>query len=268
MILFYLLGGLYILLVNFPLLPAAFALIFDSAFNGTSAVGGFAGAAVAQAIKVGMSRAVFSNEAGWGSSPMIHASAKTDHPVRQGLLGVFEVFVDTFIICSITSLVIIVTGAWSSGLDGASLTLSAFETELGMIGRVILVVGILLFGLTTSSGIYAQIEVILRYLLGEGKYKERVLTFYKWTYPIPGFLLVLIAVSLGMPGTAVWLLADMTTALPIFANILALLILAPKFISLLKDFNARHLGIGTVDPNFKVFYDDKKDEPSKVEKVK
>ncbi|QKY71698.1 sodium:alanine symporter family protein [Lentibacillus sp. CBA3610] len=257
MIVFYILGGLYILAININVLPDAFALIVNSAFNGTSAAGGFAGAAVAVAIKTGMSRAVFTNEAGWGSSAMIHATAKTDHPIRQGMLGAFEVFVDTFVICSITSLVIIVTGAWTTGLDGAELTLAAFETGVGTVGRMIIAVGVLLFGLTTSSGIYAQIEVILRYVLGESKWKKRILTVYKWTYPIPGFILVLIAVSIGMPGTMVWLFADMTTALPIFANVITILILSPKFFALLKDFKARHLQKGEVDPDFKVFYDNK-----------
>ncbi len=261
---FYILGGIFIILKNISQLPGTLGLIFGSAFNGTAALGGFAGAAFAQVIKVGMSRAVFSNEAGWGSSPMIHASAKTDHPVRQGLLGIFEVFIDTIVICSITSLVIVITGEWSSGVSGAALTLSAFEQGLGSVGRIILTVGILLFGVTTSSGLYAQIEVLLRYILGSGnKSKDRILTFYKWTYPIPGLALVIIAVVNELPGVSVWLFADMSTALPIFANIVALLILSPKFLSLLKDYKARHMGIGEVDPNFKVFYDEEKETTAK-----
>lgn len=260
---FYILGGIFIILKNVSELPGTLGLIFGSAFNGTAALGGFAGAAFAQVIKVGMSRAVFSNEAGWGSSPMIHASAKTDHPVRQGLLGIFEVFIDTIVICSITSLVIVITGEWSSGVSGAALTLSAFEHGLGSLGRIILTIGILLFGVTTSSGLYAQIEVLLRYVLGDNsKSKDKILTIYKWAYPIPGLALVIIAVVNELPGVSVWLFADMSTALPIFANILALLILSPKFLSLLKDYKARHMGIGKIDPNFKVFYDEEKETVS------
>jgi len=260
MCVFYILGGIFIILKNFSQLPGTLGLIFSSAFSGTAALGGFAGAAFAQVIKVGMSRAVFSNEAGWGSSPMIHASAKTDHPVRQGLLGIFEVFIDTIVICSITSLAIVITGEWSSGASGAALTLSAFEHGLGTVGRIILTIGILLFGVTTSSGLYAQIEVLLRYVLGDkNKSKDKILTFYKWTYPIPGLALVIFAVVKELPGVSVWLFADMSTALPIFANILAILILSPKFFSLLKDYKARHMGIGEIDPDFKVFYDEQKD---------
>ncbi len=172
MCIFYLIGGLYVILVNIDKLPAAFALIFKSAFTGTAALGGFMGAAVTQAIKVGLARSVFSNEAGWGSAPMIHATAKVDHPVKQGLMGIFEVFVDTFIICSITCLLIIVTGQWSSGLDGATLTLAAFETGMGRFGRIVLAVGVFIFGLTTSSGVYAQIEVVVRYLIGNTPQKK------------------------------------------------------------------------------------------------
>jgi len=254
---FYILAGLFIIFKNVSLVPEVFGLIFKGAFSGTAAVGGFTGAAFIQIIKIGMSRAVYSNEAGWGSSPMIHASAKTNHPCKQGITGIFEVFIDTIVICSITSFVIIITGEWSSGLAGAELTLSAFETGVGFVGRVILAGGILLFGITTSSGLYAQIEVLVRYLIGEGKNTEKkILSIYKWTYPLPALILVIIAVVSGMPGTTVWLFADMATALPIFANLLALLFLSGKFFELLRDYKARYMGIGEVDPEFKVFYED------------
>ena len=255
MCLFYLIGGVIIIMKNISELPECFRLIFEGAFSGTAATGGFAGAAMSVAIKTGMARSVFSNEAGWGTAPMIHASAKVDHPVKQGMLGIFEVFVDTFIICTLTCLIIMVTGEWSSGLDGANLTLSAFESGLGSIGRYILAIGVFLFGITTSSGLYAQIEVVLRYVVGESKIKKYALAFYKWTYPLPSLILVIIAVYFEFSGTTVWLISDAGVALPIFINIVALLILAPKFTALLKDYNARFLGKGKVDENFKVFYD-------------
>ncbi|MEG1602599.1 MAG: amino acid carrier protein [Cloacibacillus sp.] len=258
MCIFYLAGGIFILLRNVAEIPAAFSLIFKNAFTGTAALGGFMGAAVTQAIKVGLARSVFSNEAGWGSAPMIHASAKVDHPVKQGLMGIFEVFVDTFVICSITCLIIIVTGQWSSGLDGATLTLAAFETGMGRFGRVILAAGVFIFGITTSSGLYAQIEVVLRYLIGDFPRKDALLYFYKWTYPLPSLALVYIAVYFEFPGTTVWLFSDASTALPIFANVIALSILTPKFIILLNDYKAKYLGVGTADPQFEVLYDSEK----------
>lgn len=258
MVLFYLGGGLFIILKNFTEIPHAFALIFGNAFTGTAAAGGFAGAAFSQAVKVGMSRSVFSNEAGWGTSPMIHASARVDHPVKQSMLGVFEVFVDTILVCSITALVIITTGQWSSGLDGATLTLSAFEVGMGTPARIIVSFGVFLFGLTTSSGLYAQMEVIVRFIVGDNKKKDLLLNLYKWLYPLPSLGLVVIAVYFGLPGQAVWLFSDASTAFPIFANMLALIMLFPVFLDLLKDYKARHMGIGKVDPDFKLFYEDKK----------
>lgn len=264
MCIFYIVAGILITLMNVAKLPEVFALIFSSAFNGTAAVGGFMGAAVSLAIKTGMARSVFSNEAGWGSAPMIHATAKVDHPIKQGMMGIFEVFVDTVVVCSITCLVILVTGVWNSGLDGATLTLAAFEAGVGSWGRIILAIGVFLFGLTTSSGVYAQIEVVVRYLVGESKLKDKILTFYKWTYPIPSLGMVLIAVYLGYPGATLWLFSDASTALPIFANVIALLILLPRFLALIKDYMARYEKVGTVDPSFPIFYE--KDEDAEVKK--
>lgn len=256
MCLFYLAGGIIIICKNITALPECFELIFKGAFSEMAATGGFAGAAMSVAIKTGMARSVFSNEAGWGTAPMIHASAKVDHPVKQGMLGIFEVFVDTFVICTLTCLIIMVTGQWNSGLDGANLTLSAFEIGLGSFGRIALAIGVFLFGITTSSGLYAQIEVVLRYVVGESRIKDFALKFYKWTYPLPSLLLVMIAVFNEFSGSTVWLISDAGVALPIFINILALFILTPKFTALLKDYNARYLNKGLVDKNFRVFYDE------------
>lgn len=255
MSIFYIIGSLVVIFLNIENLIPSIKMIFSSAFTYTAAAGGFAGAGVKLALSSGMSRSVFSNEAGWGSAPMIHASSKVNHPMKQGLLGIFEVFFDTFVICSLTGLVIIISGQWMSGLDGATLTLAAFETGMGTFGRIVLAVGVFFFGLTTSSGVYTQIEVVLRYLIGDSPWKERLLVIYKWFYPIPSLLLVFIASKYGLPGTTVWLISDASTAFPIFANFLAMLWLMPKFIKLLSDYKARYMGIGEVDPEFQVFYE-------------
>ena len=261
MCIFYIAGGLFIVAINFADFPAMMSLIMDGAFNGTAATGGFVGAGVSLAIKSGMARSVFSTEAGWGASAMIHATAKVDHPVKQGMFGIFEVFV-TFIVCTITSMVILITGVWNSGLDGATLTLAGFETGVGSMGRIILVVGVFLFGLTTSSGLYAQSEVVVRYLLGDSKWKNKILTFYKWTYPLPSLAMVVIAVYMGYPGATLWLFSDASTALPILANVIALLILLPRFLALIKDYMARYQGVGKIDPDFRIFYE--KDQDAEV----
>ncbi len=256
MCLIYLVGGIVVLLTNISELPRTFALIFEYALNPTAALGGFAGFSVMQALKIGMARSVFSNEAGWGTAPMIHASAKVNHPVKQGMMGIFEVFIDTFVICTITGLVVINSGLWNSGLDGATLTLSAFELGLGTVGRSILALSVLLFGITTASGIYAQSESILRFYFKNPKTKQIVIGVYKILYPINALAMVIIAVVYGMPGTTLWICSDACTVLPIITNILALLLLSPKFFELLKDYKARVYGIGNIEPNVKVFYEE------------
>jgi AGCS family alanine or glycine:cation symporter len=256
---FYVLAGLFIIVMNIGTLPSAFGLIFTGALSGTAAVGGFAGAAVAKALQMGMARSVYSNEAGWGTSPMIHSTARTDHPVRQGLWGAFEVFIDTIIVCSITALVIVMTGAWTSGESGATLTLSAFEMGIGTFGRYIIAVSVFLFGLTTTTGWYAYYEILLRHLFRKNpKTKDSILNVYKWTYPVPGIAMVLLAVFGEVPGATLWLFADFTSAIPTFVNVIAILILSPTFIALVKDYKGRHMGEGDYDKNFKVFYEEAK----------
>jgi len=256
MCLFYLTGGLFIVLKYISILPQVLRLVVNSAFNGTAAIGGFAGAAFIVVIQKGLARAVFSNEAGWGTSPMIHSTARTVHPIRQGLWGVFEVTISTMLVCTITALAIIITGEWSSGLSGATLTLNAFEHGMGSTGRIILTVGIFLFGITTTSGWYTYYEILLRYVLGtHSSMKTSILKIYKWTFPIPGMGLVFYAVYFGLPSQKIWLFADFSTGLPTFANIVAILLLAPKFLELLRDYKARYLNIGTVKSSTKIFHE-------------
>src|SRR5690606_39857389 len=115
-----------ILITHASEIPEALRLIFFHAFNPTAAAGGFAGATIWAAIRFGVARGVFSNEAGLGSAPIAHAAAKTNNPIRQGTVAMLGTFIDTIIICSITGLVIVVTGAWQSGENGASLSVHAF----------------------------------------------------------------------------------------------------------------------------------------------
>ncbi len=255
MCVFYIVGALVVIFTHIGNLLPSLGLIFKAAFTPTAAVGGFAGAGVKLALTSGLSRSVFSNEAGWGSAPMIHASAKVNHPLKQGMLAIFEVFFDTIVICTLTALCIIITGQWSNGLSGATLTLSSFEQGMGSIGRIILTIGIFFFGLTTSSGVYTQIEVVLRYILGDVKLKDNLLTIYKWFYPIPAAAMVFIASKYGFQGTTVWLVSDAATAFPIFANIIVIVMLSPRFLKLLADYKARYMNIGKINPSFEVFYE-------------
>lgn len=263
---FYIFAGLFIIFKNISTLPEVFALIFKSAFTGNAALGGFIGASFMQVMRVGMARSVFSNEAGWGSSPMIHASAQTNHPIRQGLWGAFEVFVDTIVVCSITALVIIITGQWSTGLTGATLTLSAFEVGMGSFSKVFIASGIFIFGVTTSSGWYAYYEIILRHLMKNSpQLKNFILKTYRIFYPVPGFLMVLAPVTVGMPGSTVWLFADFTTAVPTFINVATMLMLSGTFFKLFKDYKNKYiLKVETED--IPIFYEDIEEKEVKVEK--
>ncbi|GHH98827.1 alanine/glycine:cation symporter family protein [Neobacillus kokaensis] len=269
MVLFFVLSGLFIIFTNLGEAGHAFSLIFSGAFGGTAAVGGFTGAAVAQVIQMGVARSVYSNEAGWGTSPMVHSTAKVDHPVKQGIWGAFEVFVDTIIVCSITALTIIISGVWSSGLSGAELTLAAFEAGIGETGRYIITISVVLFGVTTTTGWYIYYEILLRHLFkNKGtKFKRKFLTFFTWFYPIPGLSMVIYAVSVGMPGKAVWYFADITSAIPTFVNVVVLLLLSKRFLALLKDYKARYMGIGEIDPDITLFYEEKNTPPKDTKVV-
>ncbi len=259
MCIFYVGAALYIVAINIGNLPATIGLVFKGAFTGTAAVGGFAGAAFSQVMRIGMARSVFSNEAGWGSSPMIHASAQTDHPIKQGLWGAFEVFIDTIVVCTLTCLVIIITGVWNSGATGATLTLNAFATGMGPASKIFIATGIFLFGVTTSSGWYAYYEIILRHLMkSTPKLKDGILKFYKIFYPVPGFIMVLMATTIGMPGGTVWLFADFTTAVPTFINIAVMLSLSGTFFKLFKDYKTKYILKEEVKPEdkIKLFYEE------------
>ena len=259
MCILYTVFAIFIIIKNIGQLPAALALVFTNAFTGTAATGGFAGAAVAVVIQQGLKRALYSNEAGWGSSPMVHATAIVDHPIEQGLWGCFEVFVDTIIVCSMTALTIIVTGLWDSGLSGASLTLAAFETGIGFVGRVIIAVCTFLFALTTSTGWYTYYDTLIRHAFGEDSPTRRTLVFLiKATYALPGFLTVFLTMNSGFGSSRVWGIVDLSTGVPTFANLIAMLFLMKKFLELMKDYKARYMGIGEVDPDFVIWYEDKK----------
>ncbi len=223
----YIVGGLIIIFANIAKVPAAFGLIFASAFTGKAAVGGFAGATIAQAIRFGIARGVFTNEAGLGSAPIAHAAATTDHPVRQGLWGVFEVFADTIIICSITALAIITSGVWESGMTGAALTTAAFDASIPG-GGYIVSVGIVLFAFSTIIGWEYYGERCLEYLLG-----PKSIMFYRIAW-VP---FVLIGAIGGLE--FVWNLADTLNGLMAIPNLIGVLALSGTVFKLTKEFFAK-----------------------------
>lgn len=222
---FYILGGIIVLIRNASAIPAAFGLIFKSAFSGSAAVGGFAGSTMAMAARMGIARGVFSNEAGLGSAPIAHAAATTDHPVRQGIWGVFEVFMDTLVICTITALSIIVTGVWNTGESGAALTTLAFDQSLPVIGGYIISIGILLFAYST--------------ILSWSYYGERCLEFLFGPKAITPYRIIFIPfIVIGAVGglEVIWDIADTLNGLMAIPNLIGILGLSGVVIKLTKDF--------------------------------
>jgi AGCS family alanine or glycine:cation symporter len=234
MALLYLGGGLVLLVMHADKLPRALALIFDGAFSGTAAVGGFAGSTIMMAMRYGIARGLFSNEAGLGSAPMVHCAADTDHPVRQGMYGIFEVFVDTLLICTTTALVILVTDTWNSGLTGAALSAKAFETGLpGTFGSIVVTGGLLLFAYSTLLGWSYYGETGIVYLLGA---KAALPYRFAW----------LVFVYLGATGSLhlVWDIADTLNGLMAIPNLVALLASLPLLRRLQREFFSRGKATG------------------------
>ena len=225
MSIFYILGSVWIIFLNISNLIPAIQSIFVTAFSPMSVAGGVAGISVREVISAGVARGVFTNEAGLGSSPMAHASATTDHPVRQGLWGMTEVFVDTMVICSLTALVILTTGVDRSvGVDVRTLVASAFSSA-STIGGLILSLGISLFAFSTILGWAYYGELAISYLLGEGIKK-----YYRIVYVI--FVFVGANMDLGLA----WTVANILNGLMALPNLYALLRLAPVLVRLEKDF--------------------------------
>ncbi len=174
MVVIYLAAGIYVLLANLPQIPSLFALIVRDAFTGEAVLGGSLGAIMI----VGIKRAAFSNEAGIGTEAMAHGAAKTKEPVREGLVAMIGPFIDTIIVCTITALVILVSGAWQSGeANGVTLTTMAFTHEMGDLGRYILMLCVLIFALSTMIGYSYYGSKCTSYLFGS-KYKKHYRVFY------------------------------------------------------------------------------------------
>ena len=214
MAIIYISAALMVLINHVSEIPSAFALIFDMALNPWS-VGG---AAVGEAIRWGVARGLFSNEAGLGSSPMAHAAARTNEPVREGLVAMMEPFIDTLVICTLTGLVIVVTGAWqesSDSLMGAALTAHAFSNTIGYAGAMVVGIGLTLFAYSTIIAWSYYGDRSAHYLFG-----EKAVLPYRVIYTL------LVVVGAAVPLKLVWNVADITNILMALPNLLGLILLA------------------------------------------
>lgn len=227
MALIYVIGALVVIGVNIDKLPGVFVLIFESAFAPMAPVGGFAGSTLALALRWGAARGTYSNEAGMGTAPIAHATAQTDHPVRQGFWGIFEITLDTLIVCTVTALVVLVTGAWQAvpGDQAAAMPPMAFQTVFGKVGDYVVTISILLFVLSTVIVLVFYGERQARFLFG---YKfSRI---WKFIY--------IAAILFGVFGGLEFLyqFLDFFLALVILPNMIALIALSGEVRDLKNEF--------------------------------
>jgi len=223
MAIIYVLGAIVIILYNIDNLGMALGLIFKEAFTGSAAGGGFAGAAVAQAMRFGVARGVFSNEAGLGSAPIAHAAARTKDPVRQGVVGMLGTFIDTICVCTLTALLIIMTGAYKSGLTGAELSQRAFNLGLPGLGDFVVGFGLMIFAFSTMLAWSYYGQVCFEYIFG-----LKGVMPYRLIYV--AFIFIGAVINLDI----VWTFSDVMNGLMIVPNLIALLVLSPVIFRITK----------------------------------
>ncbi len=216
----YFIFGMGIVLIFWDKVPAAFDLIIASAFTGHAAVGGFTGAVFANAIRNGVARGIFSNEAGLGSAPIASAAATTKWPAEQGLISMTGTFLDTIVVCTITGLSLILTGAWTGQARGAQLTQAAWAVVYPQSGPYVLTVCLTLFAFTTILGWAYYGERCASYLFG-----------VKSTLPYRIGYVIVVGIGPFLPLNFVWIVADITNGLMAFPNLIALIALSGVVVS-------------------------------------
>jgi AGCS family alanine or glycine:cation symporter len=224
MAVFYILGCLILLIMNYTKIPGTLNLILTSAFTGHAVIGGFLGAGMKEAIRYGVARGLFSNESGLGSAPIVAAAAQTKNPVRQALVSSTGTFWDTVVVCAMTGLVLVNSGEWVNGYRGALLTKAAFA-DLPIVGPVVLAVGLLTFVFSTILGWSYYGEKAAEYLFGTGAIKPYR---YLWV------LAVMLGSVLTLP--IVWSFADITNGLMAIPNLISLLVLSRVIVGETKKF--------------------------------
>lgn len=225
MAIFYVLIGLFILAINFANIPEAFAMIFKSAFAPRAVAGGFTGIAVRQAMQYGIARGLFSNEAGMGSTPHAHAVAKVKHPCDQGLAAMMSVVIDSFIILTISCVLILATGAYQSGAEGIGVIQGAYESVFGGMGSIMITISIFFFCFST---------IIAAYFYGEQNFKKLF-----GVRSVPAYIvLILFFVIFGSLATVklVWAIADTFNGLMVFANLIGLYGINSVIVKLWKEY--------------------------------
>ena len=223
----YVVGALVIIFANVGELPAVIGMIFEDAFTGRAAVGGFAGATIMAAIRWGAARGVYSNEAGVGSTIAGHCTADTDHPIRQAQFGIFEVFMDTIVICTITSLAVLASGVWTQeGLSSGQLALAAFQSVFGNFGAIFVAITVFMFVFSTiiSAGFFGQIQAEILFGLKFSKI---------WVFMYPLFIGIACAFS---NVTTMYMITDGFMAIIVILNMIGLLLMCKQVKDLQKEY--------------------------------
>ena len=224
----YMLAAFVVIIIYMPKIPSVVLLIIRHAFTPAAATGGFAGVGIMMAFRYGIARGVFSNEAGLGSAPIAHATATTDHPVRQGMWGIFEVFFDTIVMCTATALVILLTGVWTSGETGATLTMRAFEASFGaMISFPLVVLCMILTAYDTNLAWCFYGETCSAYLFGHGRIIRMAYRLLWLPFTMFGALGRL---------EAIWNISDTLNGLMALPNLIAILALGGIVVKLTRGF--------------------------------
>ena len=228
MAVFYLVGGLVVILCNLGAVPGVFRDIFVGAFAPDAVAGGVIGVTVQQSIRYGVARGLFSNEAGMGSTPHAHAIAKVNHPGEQGCVAIVSVFIDTFCVLTMTTLVIMTSGALrpDGSLTGTALTQAAFRTIFGKFGNIFIAICMFFFAFSTIIGWYFFGETNVKYLFGQKAVK---------IYAV--LVCIMIVIGSGLKVDLVWTMADTFNGLMVIPNLIALLALTGSVIKLSGEFD-------------------------------
>ena len=228
----YIIGGLGILLTHITMVPAAFALIIKSAFTPMAGIGGFAGATVRDAVRYGVARGLYSNDAGTGYGIIAHASAKTDHPVRQSSWGWGEVFLDTIVVCSVTALSLILTNVYVDypGVDSAQLTTVAFKVSYGTFGGWFMAAAISVFAWTTIIGMYYSCEKSINYAFGDHARSRIATRIYMIYYMLP------CVIFYNIDAQSLWAMTDILSAIYILITMTFIYTQQKEIMRLFHDF--------------------------------
>ncbi|CDF58429.1 alanine/glycine:cation symporter family protein [Thermobrachium celere] len=225
MAVFYIVGSLIVVISNIDSFIPALKMIIYGAFNPKAATGGIIGATVKEAVRYGVARGLFSNEAGMGSTPHAHAVAKVKHPVEQGVVGIISVFIDTFVILTLTALVILTTGSIETKYTGIKLTQEAFIRGLGSFGGTFVAIALLFFAFSTIIGWYFFGEANVKFLFGK-----------KGLLPYRILVVIFIALGTALEVPLVWELADLFNGIMVIPNLIALLGLSSLVVKSLKEY--------------------------------